>query len=157
MDERLRCYLGREIAMRSLILVLALIVSSVANAATYTKPAGVPTVMVPSHGVEVGVWAVQTAIGHGIGVFEQSGSGDWSLCFNCLASVEYPTLDSVVAAAGGPGPYVVSKLDAINAILAQRYPAVAPEPTGTTLDKVNQALQGMALRVVGGVPQIGAK
>ena len=143
--------------MKVFIAGLFLLVSSVANAATYTKPAGVPTVMVPNHGVEVGVWAAQTALGHGIGVFERSGSGDWSLCFNCLASVEYPTLDSVVAAAGGPGPYVVSKLDAINAILAQRYPAVAPEPTGTTLDQVNQALQGMALRVVGGVPVIAPR
>lgn len=143
--------------MRGLILAVALLVCGAAQAATYTPPPNAPRVMVPSHGVEVGVWAAQTAVGHGIGVFERSGSGDWNLCFNCLIDVEYPTLDSAVNAAGGAGPYVASKVDKINAVLAMRYPAVAPEPTGTTLDQVNGAIQGYALRVVGGVPVLGSK
>lgn len=89
-------------------------------------------------------------------MFEKSANGDWTLCFNCLASVEYPNLDAVVAAAGGAGPYVAGQIAAVNAILASRYPSVAPEPT-TTLDKVNQAVGTYTLRLVNGSPQIGAK
>ena len=147
--------------MRKIIaLVMCLVVGQAiktANAAGYVKPAGAPTVFVPNHGVEVGVWAAQTGVGHGIGVFERSGNGDWTMCFNCLIDPEYPTLDSVVNAAGGPGPYVESKRAAINAKLAERYPAVMPEPTGTTLDKVNGALAGNVLRIVNGVPQMGPR
>lgn len=127
---------------------------SSAHAAGYPKPPNAPTIMVPNHGVEVGVWAAQTAIGHGIGIFERSGTGDWTLCGTCMAVVEYPTLDAVVSAAGGAGPYVASKLDRINGVLAARYPAIIVEPT-TTLDKVNLSIQGYVLRLVNGSPQFG--
>lgn len=128
---------------------------SSAHAAGYTKPSGTPEVYVPDHGVSVGVWAVQTAIGHGIGVFEKSGS-DWVLCGICLVDASIPNLDANVSAAGGAGPYVVSRLPQINALLAQRFPAVGGGPV-STLDAVNQALQGMGLRLVNGSPVLGAK
>lgn len=143
--------------MHALVLAIGILFSGAAYAAQYTPPPNAPRVMVPSHGVEVGVWAVQTPVGHGIGIFERSGSGDWSLCNWCLAVVEYPTLDSVVAAAGGAGPFVVSKLDAINDILARRYPSVTPEPTGSTLDQVNGALGNYVIRIVNGVPTLGPR
>jgi hypothetical protein len=130
---------------------------STAHAAGYTKPLSAPAIFVPNYGVEVSVFAAQTGIGHGIGVFERSGTGDWTLCFNCLIDPEYPTLDSAVNAAGGAGPYVASKLQAINAKLAERYPAVMAEPIGSTLDKVNGALATNVLRLVNGIPMLGAK
>lgn len=138
------------------LLIALMLFSGAAHAASYTKPAGAPEVFVPSYGVTVGVWAAQTAVGHGIGVFEKSGSGDWTLCFNCLASVEYPNLDAVVSAAGGAGPYVAGQIAAVNAILASRYPSVVAEPT-TTLDKVNASIGFYALRLVNGSPVLGAK
>lgn len=128
---------------------------SEAHAAGYPKPAGTPEVYVPNYGVTVGVWAVHTAIGDGIGVFEKSGS-DWNLCGYCLVDAAIPNLDSDVAAAGGPSGYVQSKLSALNTILAARYPAIGGGPV-TTLDQVNQALGGYALRLVNGSPSIGVK
>lgn len=143
--------------MARLLIALMLMFPGAAYAAGYTKPPGAPSVFVPSHGVEVGVWAAQTGVGHGIGIFERSGTGDWTLCFNCLIGVEYPTLDSVVNAAGGAGPWVAGKLADINAVLSIRFPAVMAEPTGSTLDKVNSSLAANTLRLVNGVPQIGPR
>lgn len=142
---------------RLLIAILMLLGNGAAFAAGYAKPVGVPTVFVPSHGVEVGVWAVQTPIGHGIGVFERSGNGDWNLCGQCMISPEYPTMDGPVAEVGGPGPYVASKLQAINEVLSRRYPSVTPEPTGSTMDRVNQSLSGYVIRIVNGSPALGPK
>lgn len=131
-----------------------LLFSTSANA--YTKPQGAPEVFVPNHGVTVAIFAAQTAIGHGIGVFEyKPAQNDWTLCGTCFLA-EYPTMDSAVDAAGGPGPYVESKRAAINAILASRYPAVSGPSTGSTIDRVNQALAaGSVLRLVDGSPQLG--
>lgn len=137
------------------VFTLACAWCSEAHAAGYTKPAGAPEVYVPDHGVSVGVWAVQTAIGHGIGVFEKSGN-DWVLCGICLVDASIPNLDANVSAAGGAGSYVVGKLPAINAVMAQRYPAVGGGPV-STLDAVNQALQGMGLRLVNGSPVLGPR
>lgn len=129
---------------------------SAAYAADYAKPPNAPEIFVDAHGVTVGVWAVQTGVGHGIGVFEKSGTGPWTLCGQCLVDPAYPTLDAAVANAGGPGPYVASKLDRINAVLAQRYPSVVSEPT-TTIEKVNGVLANHVLRLVNGSPQIGPR
>jgi len=138
------------------ILALALLLfSTAANA--YTKPAGAPEIVVPSRGVTVAIWADMTAIGHGIGIFERVGTGAWTLCGQCFLA-EYPTMDGPVAAAGGPGPYVESKRAAINAILASRYPATGGPSTGSTIDRVNQALAaGSVLRLVDGSPQLGPR
>lgn len=141
--------------MRALIFALAL-PAFPAHAAQYNKPAGAPEVYVASHGVTVGVWAAQTAVGHGIGVFEKSGTSDWVLCGQCLAAAEYPTLDAVVSAAGGAGPYVASKLSEINAVLASRYPVIVTEPA-TTIEKVNQAVGNYMLRLINGSPVLGAR
>ena len=149
--------MGRIIA---LVLCLLFTVRPIAAyAATYTPPAGAPRLVVPNHGVEVGVWAAQTAVGHGIGVFERSLNGtEWKLCFNCIVSPELPTMDSPVASMGGAGPYVASKLEAINEVLARRYPQVAPPLSGSTLDQVNGALGGSyVLRMVNGAPAIGPR
>lgn len=132
--------------MRSIIFALALLASPVA-AADYMKPAGAPEAFLPSHNATVSVFAVQTAIGHGIGVFELR-SGTWFLCGTCIIA-EFPNMDQAVAAAGGPGPYVASKLSAINAILASRYPNSEPV---TTIGRVNQALGIYRIGVVNGVP-----
>lgn len=127
-----------------------------AHAAGYPKPAGVPEVYVPNYGVTVAVGAVHTAIGDGIGVLENNGSGVWTLCGICLADPAIPNLDADVAAAGGTSAYVASKLSALNAILAARYPAIGGGPV-TTLDQVNQALQSQALRLVNGSPVLGPR
>jgi hypothetical protein len=141
--------------MRSVIIAALLLFSNAAYAAGYTKPAGAPSVLVPNYGVEVGVWAAQTPVGHGIGVFEKRADG-WYLCGVC-AIPEYPTMDGPVAAAGGPGPYVESKRAEINAILASRYPAIGGEPTGSAIDRVNQSLAGNVLRLIEGSPQLGPR
>lgn len=137
-------------------LALALLLfSTAANA--YTKPVGAPEIVVPNHGVTVAIFAAQTPVGHGIGVFEyKPAQNDWYLCGVCIIP-EYPTMDNPVAAAGGPGPYVASKLPELNAILASRYPAIGGEPTGSAMDRVNQAVGNYALRLVNGSPQLGPK
>lgn len=136
------------------VLVLALLLfSTAANA--YTKPQGAPEIAVPNYGVTVAVFAAQTPVGHGIGVFEyKPAQNDWYLCGQCVIA-EYPSLDGPVAAAGGPGPYVESKRAEINAILASRYPAIGGEPTGSTIDRVNASLATNVLRLVNGSPQLG--
>lgn len=141
--------------VRSLTLALMLF-SNAAYAAGYTKPAGVPEAFVPAYGVTVGVWAAQTAVGHGIGVFENNGSG-WTLCGMCMVDAQTPNLDGAVAYAGGVGPFVAGKIADVNAVLALRYPAVGNEPTGTTLDRVNGSLSGYGLRMVNGSPQLGSR
>lgn len=144
--------------MKSLIAALVLISGAAhAQTAIYTKPANAPEVFVANHGVTVAVWATQTAIGHGIGIFEKSGTGNWQLCGQCLVGSEYPTLDGVVKSAGGPGPWVAGKLADINAVLSIRYPAVTAGPTGSTIEQVNGALAGYSLRLVNGAPQIGPR
>jgi hypothetical protein len=138
------------------ILALALLLlSAPAYAIEYQQPPGAPEIYVPNHGVVVTVFAAQTAIGHGIGVFEKRPTGLY-LCGQCIVDPAYPTLDGDVSAAGGPGPYVASKVSSINAILASRFPAVGGGPV-TTLDQVNQALQGMQLRLVNGSPVLGPR
>lgn len=125
-----------------------------AQAASYAVPSSSPRVYVPDHGVEVTVAAVQTAVGHGIGVLERSGGGEWTLCNFCLIDPEIPTMDTAVNSAGGPGPYVESKRDRINDVLSRRFPSVMP--SGSTMDRVNGALSGLALRLVNGAPQLGS-
>lgn len=149
--------------MYKVLIALALLFSNAlfggaAYAAGYTKPAGVPTLVLPSHGVEVGVWAAQTPLGHGIGVFERSLNGTvWTLCNSCLPSAETSTLDGPVNAAGGPGPYILMKVELLNQVLARRYPAIGSEPLGTMLDKVNGAFGSYAIRFVNGAPQLGPR
>lgn len=139
------------------ILALALLLlSNAAYAAGYPKPAGVPEIYVPNYGVTVAVATLHTAIGDGIGVLENNGNGVWTLCGICLVDGAIPNLDADVAAAGGPSGYVASKLPALNAVLAARYPEIGGGPV-TTLDQVNQALQGMQLRLVNGSPVLGSR
>lgn len=131
-----------------------LLFSTAANA--YTKPQGAPEVFVPSKGVTVAIWADQTAVGHGIGIFELR-AGTWYLCGTCLVDAEYPSLDSAVNAAGSAAAYVVSKVPAINSKLASLYPATGTAPV-TTIDRVNQALSGsFALGLVDGSPVLGPR
>jgi hypothetical protein len=53
---------------------------------------------------------------------------------------------------------VVSKRDAINAILASRYPATADKHADASLEGVNKVLiEGTVLRLVDGVPQLGPR
>ena len=129
---------------------------SAAYAADYTQPFGAPTIEVPNHGVVVSVFAVSSVIGEGIGVFEKSATG-WRLCGSCLISPETPNMESEVKLAGGPGPYIEAKREALNAVLALRYPAVMPPPSGSALSLVNQALAANVLRLVNGVPQLAPR
>lgn len=139
-------------------LIALMMLATPAAAADYTQPFGSPQIEVPNHGVVVSVFAVSTVIGEGIGVFEKSGTGGWRLCGSCIISPETPNMEAVVAAAGGAGPYIESKRDAINQTLAMRYPAIAPPPSGSALSLVNQALAtGNTLRLVNGAPALGAK
>lgn len=140
--------------MRSVIIAALLLFSTAADA--YTKPQGAPEVFIPNYGVTAAVFAAQTPVGHGLGVFERKPDGSWYLCGQCVLA-EYPTMDNPVVAAGGPGPYIASKLPELNAILAARYPAIGGEPSGSTMDRVNQALAGYVLGLVNGGPQLGPK
>lgn len=141
--------------MVKLLFAALLLFSTAANA--YTKPVGAPEILVPGRNVTVAIWADQTAIGHGIGIFELR-AGTWYLCGTCLIDVEYPTMDNAVNAAGGAVPYVASKVPAINAKLAALYPATNAPPTGSAIERVNQALSGsFALRVIDGSPQLGPR
>lgn len=141
--------------MRAIIVALCLLASP-ALAAGYTKPAGTPEVYLPGYNVTVGVWAVATAIGQGIGVFENKGDGVWNLCGQCLVDAAYPNLDADVAAAGGPSAYVAAKVPAVNAVLKARYPGSTTP--ATVLDQVNQALAtSYKIGVVNGSPVLGAK
>lgn len=141
--------------MRGIILAIGLLFSTAANA--YTKPQGAPEIVVPGRNVTIAIWADQTAVGHGIGIFELR-AGTWYLCGTCIVDVEYPTLDNAVNAAGGALPYVASKVPAINAKLAALYPASNAPPTGSTIERVNQALSGsFALGLVNGSPVLAPK
>jgi hypothetical protein len=141
--------------MRSIIIAALLLFSTAANA--YTKPAGTPEIVVPGRNVTIAIWADQTAVGHGIGIFELR-AGAWYLCGTCIVDVEYPTLDNAVNAAGGALPYVASKVPAINAKLAALYPASNAPPTGSTIERVNQALSGsFALGLVNGSPVLAPR
>lgn len=137
--------------VRFLTLAL-LLVSSAANA--YTKPAGAPELYLPNYGVSAVIFAAQTPVGHGIGVFEKRADGTLYLCGQCIIP-EFPTMDTAVAGSGGPGPYIESKRADINAILAARYPGIGAEPSGSTMDRVNGSLAGYVLRMVDGSPQLG--
>lgn len=148
---------GRVMVYSFLAGVILMLVFGCSAANAYTKPQGVPEIAVPNHGVVVAVFAAQTPVGHGIGVFEyKPAQNDWYLCGQCVIA-EYPSLDGPVAAAGGPGPYVESKRAEINAILASRYPAIGGPSTGSAIDRVNQALAGSVLRLVDGSPQLGPR
>lgn len=140
--------------MRALA-ILFLLLALPAHAAEYPQPKGAPELFLPGHNVTISVFAVQTPIGHGIAVLERRSEG-WYLCGQCMVSPEVPTMDAAVIAAGGPESYIESKRNAINAILAKRYPAADSKRSETTLDSVNQSLAaGSTLRIVNGVPQLG--
>jgi hypothetical protein len=126
----------------------------VAPVFAYQKPLTIPTFNVPNYNVTIAVFGVQTAIGHSIGVLELQ-NGDWKLCGTCSAALEYPTFDSVVNAAGGTGPFVLSTIPAVNTILANRYPPIGtPEPVNT-LNSINTKLSTCIISMVNGVPQFG--
>lgn len=139
--------------MVRLLIALMLLASPVA-AADYTKPVGAPEIEVPNHGVVVAVFAVNTPVGEGIGVFEKRATG-WYLCQYCIVSPETPNMEAEVKANGGPGPYIEAKRPFINDVLTRRYPAVMPPSSGSALDEVNRSLATNVLRLVGGVPQLG--
>ena len=147
---------GRVMLYIFLAGVILMLVFGCSAANAYTKPQGAPEVVIPSRGVTVAIWAEMTSIGHGIGIFERVGTGAWTLCGQCFLA-EYPTMDGPVAAAGGPEAYVASKVPELNAILAARYPSVSAPPTGSAIDRVNQALAGSVLRLVDGSPQLGSR
>jgi hypothetical protein len=142
--------------MRALI-ALMLLISAPAWAADYFQPKGAPEIFVPVLNVTISVFAVQTPVGHGIGVFEKRG-GEWFLCGQCLVSPEIPSMDAAVKFAGGAEAYIASKRDAINAVLAKRYPPSGVQRSEGAVESVNQALvTGFVLRMVDGVPQLGTR
>ncbi|MGE4063511.1 MAG: hypothetical protein AB7E79_09100 [Rhodospirillaceae bacterium] len=142
--------------MRALAAVLVTLTMP-ALAAEYLQPKGAPELFVPIHNVTISVFAVQTPVGHGIGIFEKRGD-EWYLCGQCLVSPEVPTMDAAVKAAGGPEAYVVSKRAAINAVLATRYPAKGVKRSDATIADVNEALvEDSVLKLVDGVPQLGPR
>jgi hypothetical protein len=140
------------------LIALMMLASGAAHSADYSKPVGAPELTFIHNGVEVtaSVFAVNTPVGEGIGIFEKR-SGAWYLCGSCLVSPETPSMDSEVAAAGGAGPYIESKRADINAVLQIRYPAVMPPPSGSGMSLVNQSLATNVLRLVNGVPQVGPR
>jgi hypothetical protein len=147
---------GRVMLYSFLAGVILMLVFGCSAANAYTKPQGAPEIVVPGRNVTVAIWADQTAVGHGIGIFELR-AGTWYLCGTCLIDVEYPTLDNAVNGAGGALPYVASKVPAINAKLAALYPASNAPPTGSAIDRVNQALGSFALGLVNGSPVLAPR
>lgn len=142
--------------MRALVLS-AILLSTPAMPAEYQPPKGAPELFIPGHNVTISVFAAQTPIGHGIGIFERRG-GAWFLCGQCLISPETPTMENAVKAAGGPKAYVAAQLAAINAVLAKRYPPNGATRAGGTLNDVNEALiEGHVLQMVDGIPQLGSR
>jgi len=145
-----------RLRMRSLLPVLFLL-SAPAAAAEYVQPKGAPEIFVPVHNVTVSVFAVQTPVGQGIGIFEKR-DGMWFLCGQCLVAPEVPSMDTAVKSAGGPEKYVASRRAAINAVLATRYPASGIKRSDAVVEGVNDALAaGFSLRLVDGVPQLGSR
>lgn len=140
--------------LAGIVFTMACATCSTASAADYTKPVGAPEIFVENHGVTVAVFAVNTPVGEGIGIFEKRATGFY-LCGSCLVSPETPSMEAEVAAAGGPGPYIEAKRADINAVLMIRYPAVMPPPNGSALSMVNQSLATNFLRLVDGAPQLG--
>lgn len=141
----------------SIALAIAASIALTDPVEAYQKPQGIQSLAVPDYNVTIGVWAVKTPLnGDAIGVFEyRPATQDWSLCGICVTTVETPSMDAAVNAAGGGDPYAQSKLPEVNAILAMRYPVIGPTPT-TGIDKVNQALAGghFILVFVDGVPTL---
>jgi hypothetical protein len=139
------------------VIALVFLLSAPAGAADYLQPKGAPEIFVPVLNVTVSVFAVQTPVGHGIGVFEKR-NGEWFLCGQCLVSPEVPSMDAAVKSAGGADAYVAAKRDAINTVLARRYPASGVQRSEGVVESVNQALvTGFVLRIVDGIPQLGSR
>ncbi|MDP1588993.1 MAG: hypothetical protein Q8M07_14680 [Prosthecobacter sp.] len=142
--------------MRALFPLL-LLLSTQAFAASYDQPRGALEIFVPGHNVTVSIFAVQTPVGHGIGILERRSEG-WYLCGRCLITPELPTLAAAVKAAGGPERYVASKREDINAILALQYPANSERRLDTSVESINKALTATStLRLINGVPQLGPR
>lgn len=140
-----------------LLVPFLLVLSGPAFAADYVQPKGAPEIFVPGHNVTVSIFAIQTPVGHGIGILEKR-DGAWVLCGQCLIAPETPSLEAAVKSAGGADRYVSSKRDAINAVLASRYPASGVQRSNGTLESVNEALaKSTILRLVDGVPQLGSR
>lgn len=140
-----------------IVLSLLLLISPPSFAASYDQPRGAPEIFVPGHNVTVSIFAIQTPVGHGIGILERRPEG-WFLCGRCLIAPEMPTLAAAVKAAGGPERYVASKRKEINAILALQYPADSQRRSDTSVEDVNKALaETSTLRLVSGVPQLGSR
>ena len=141
--------------MRALLLLFVLSAQP-CLAAEYSQPPGAPEIFLPDHNVTVSIFAVQTPVGHGIGILEKR-DGAWFLCGRCLVAAEVPSLDAAVKAAGGAERFLASKIEAINAVLAARYPARTSRRSENAFDEVDKALSTTTtLRLVNGVPQLGA-
>ncbi len=139
-------------ALRAIFALL--LCASSARAAEYLPPKGAPELLIPGHNVTISVFATQTPVGHGIGIFEKRGD-KWYLCGQCVISPETPTMDAAVKSAGGPEAYIDSRRSAINAALARLYPAKKKDAAANAVDDVNKALAGgNTLRIVNGVPQL---
>ncbi len=135
----------------TLTLAVALCFSTAAQA--YTKPQGVPTLVLSDYNLTIGVWAVHTLVGDGLGVFEyRPVSQDWSLCGQCITNPDTPNMDAAVNALTPLG-YITAHKGELNSILALRYPAIGGQPT-SGVDRVNQTLPGFSLAIVNGVPTL---
>lgn len=135
------------------VAVALLLLASQAQA--YSKPQGAPELVLPDYGLTISVFAVKTPLGEGIGVLEYRPlQQDWSLCGNCVTSLEYPDMTQAVKAYGGGDVYLRAKRGEINDILARRYPGIGAPVTG--LELVNSALKvpGVSLGLVNGIPTL---
>ncbi len=138
--------------MRTLLAVLVAILCA-GPCWAYSKPQGVPTLdLTPAgYSLTIGVWAVHTLVGDGLGIFEyRPASQDWALCGNCITTPDTPNMDASVTA-NGPLGYVIIHKAELNSLLAARYPAIGGTPV-SGVDKVNQFLAGQTLQMVNGLP-----
>lgn len=137
--------------MKRLLLALVLLSSP---ALAYTKPPGVPTLLVENYGVTIGVWADYTAIGQGVGVFELQPNGTWTVCSNCIAQAHPSRIEDDIAYFGGLQGYISTVVPKVNTILARRFPAIGGEtpPTINAIYQVNQLISNYRIENNGSAP-----
>lgn len=141
--------MNRAAGLAGLLMLMA------GQAQAYSKPQGAPELALPDYGLTISVFAVKTPLGEGIGVLEfRPLQQDWSLCGNCVTSLEYPDMTQAVKGYGGGDVYLRAKRGEINDILARRYPGIGEPVTGLELVNASLKVQGVSLVLVNGIPTL---
>lgn len=155
--------MNRTFIAIALMIALLNISSPVhAQTATYAKPAGTIVFTPPNYGVTAAIWEQGTAVGFGMGLFEQMPTGLYQMI--ALITTEGYDLVGRVSSYGGVPPYVKAQLPTLNSYIASRYPAIggtlppSTDPNAALADGINQFLgAAYTTSTVNGVPVIVAR